>query len=344
MYLGLEIGGTKLQLGVGDGRGSRLIASKRLSIAMGGGITGVLAKIESVGRPIAEKNRVTAIGIGFAGPVDTKLGRALASRQYGGWEDFPLSEWCVDTFGVPAVIANNSNAAGLAEARFGAGQGSRVVLYSNVGSGIGGALVIEGQLHRHGGVVADIGQLRPGLQADRSDQTVESLASGWAITEAAQAILSDPISHSVKMLADVSRPVEPESIRQRLIEHEDAEQELAAYLLARSGGIVGRLNTKMVADAAMSGNELAAEIFSRACRVLGWAIAQAITIVAPDVVVVGGGVSLAGEEIFLNPLREYVRQYACPQLGGSYELTDATLGQEAVLHGLLALAKDAERG
>ncbi len=77
-------------------------------------------------------------------------------------------------------------------------------------------------------------------------------------------------------------------------------------------------------------------------RVLGWAIAQVITLVAPEAVIVGGGVSLVGEQVFFAPLREAVRRYVFPPLAESYRLLPAALGESVVVHGALALARSAD--
>ena len=91
----------------------------------------------------------------------------------------------------------------------------------------------------------------------------------------------------------------------------------------------------------MAGNQLARDQYVAATNVLGWGIAQLITLVAPEVVVVGGGVSLVGEEIFFAPLRSAVRQFVFPPLQDSYRLVPAKLGESVVVHGALALAKGA---
>ena len=83
---------------------------------------------------------------------------------------------------LPAAVANDSDMAGLGEARFGAGRGRRVVFYTNVGSGIGGALVVGGRVYIGGaGIASELGHLRPGPEADTPEQIVELAASGWAI-------------------------------------------------------------------------------------------------------------------------------------------------------------------
>ena len=100
---------------------------------------GIRRQIDQAGRRLIAGHSVRAIGIGFGGPVDAAPGRTMKSHQIEGWHDFPLVDWCRQTLALPAAIANDADAAGLAEARFGAGRGQRIVFYITVGSGIGGA-------------------------------------------------------------------------------------------------------------------------------------------------------------------------------------------------------------
>ncbi|NQT36584.1 MAG: ROK family protein [Planctomycetes bacterium] len=339
MYLGIEIGGTKLQLGVGTGRGDPLAALERLDVEPDDGARGILGKIRRAADPLIQRHDVRAVGIGFGGPVDATEGRVITSHQVDGWERFSLAAWCQKTLGLPARLGNDSDLAGLAEARFGAGRAGRIVFYSNIGSGIGGALVLNGELYAgSSGVACELGHLRPGLQSDRPDQTVESLASGWAIAAAAGARLADPISHPLEPWLDKGGRLGAESVRQRLIEQEESDQPHAVDLLSRCDGRPGQLTAKMVAQAALTGNTIAADVFRHAVQVLGWALAQMINLLSPDVVVIGGGVSLVGESLLLAPLREEVRRYTFPPLDGTYQIVLAELGEEVVVHGALALA------
>lgn len=286
-----------------------------------------------------DEHEVTAIGIGFGGPVDAASGRTVKSHQIDGWDDFPLADWCEATFDLPTGIANDADTAALAEARFGAGRGSRVVFYVTVGSGIGGALVINGEPYGgSAGVASELGHLRPGLQADRPETTVESFASGWAIAATARDRLGDPTSHPLTTRVFESNDREPESVRQRLIELEEADEEFAADLLDRCQGRIDQLTTRQIAWAAAEGNELAQDIIRHAAKVLGWAVAQMITLLAPEVVVIGGGVPLAGEHLYFTPLREEVDRYVFPPLADRFKIVPAALGEEVVVHGALALA------
>ena len=133
MLLGIEIGGTKLQLAVGPGGGEPFVELRRLDVEPADGAEGVLRQIAECGAELLEQHRIVAVGVGFGGPVDAASGTTITSHQVEGWDRFPLAEWCRDTFNLPAALVNDSDAAGLAEARFGAGQGGRVVFYSNVG-------------------------------------------------------------------------------------------------------------------------------------------------------------------------------------------------------------------
>jgi glucokinase len=341
MLLGIEIGGTKLQLGVGRGDGPPLVELERIDVEPGRGAPPIRAQVARAGRRLIERHGITGVGIGFGGPVDVAAGRTITSHQVEGWDDFPLGEWSRETFGLPTVVANDSDSAGLAEARFGAGKGHRVVFYTNVGSGIGGALVIDGELYRGGsGVASEMGHLRPGLQCDRPDQTLESMASGFGITAAVRARLAGGVSHRMESLVGGERTTEPDAVRQRLIEREEADERDAADLLERCDGHVDRVTTKTIAEAALAGNRLAREVFHNACQAFGWAIAQMATLVAPNVVVVGGGVSLVGDELLFTPLRNHVRRYVFPTLDGTFDVVPARLGEEVVVHGVLALAAE----
>jgi glucokinase len=340
MFLAVEIGGTKLQLGVGPGDGT-LVALERFDVQRGLGAAGILARIESAGRALAARFKVSAMGIGFGGPVDSAAGTIVKSHHVSGWEDFPLVGWCRHKLALEAALENDCDAAGLAEARFGAGQGSRTVFFVTVGTGIGGGLVVDGKIYRGSGHgAAEIGHLRPGLHADRPDQTVESLASGWGIAAAAQARISDPISRAFVPLASGVSSGTPQDVRQRLIETEAAAEEYAADLRQRCDGRPELLTAQMVAEAARDGNEVAREVLAHACQALGWGIAQAVTLMSPDVVVIGGGVSLADETLFLVPLRGEVGRYVFGPLRDTYRLLPARLGEAVVVHGALAAAAD----
>jgi glucokinase len=341
MFLGIEIGGTKLQLGVGTGGDAELAALVRHDVDATRGAAAILEEIERSATAVIQKHPIERIGFGFGGPCDSVTGVATKSHQVAGWESFPLAGWCRESLGKPAVVGNDCDVAALAEARLGAGRGAGSVLYVTVGTGIGGGLVVGGKLFGAGRpAVAEIGHLRPGLLADRPDMTVESLAAGPGIAAAAVARMTG-MARPLDSLRTTSGPHTKAEMRQRLFDVQQTEEEYIADLVARAGGDAEQLTAKDVAQAAAEGNAIAAEVLDHACQALGWAIAQAITLAAPEVVVVGGGVSLIGEQFFFAPLRSEVARYVFPPLAGSFRLVPAGLGELAVVHGAVALASEA---
>lgn len=315
MFLGIEIGGTKLQLGVGHGDGSDFVAFERRSVDIPLGAEGIRKQIRSVGRDLIATHHIERIGYGFGGPVLGAKGIVQTSHQVAGWDNFPIVEWTQSELGVPTSLGNDCDVAALAEACFGAGRWARSVFYTTVGTGIGGGLVFNRQIHgTDRPAAAEIGHLRPGLNATSSSNTVESLAAGPGIALATRTFLSGLLNQEPHS-ADVSD------------------------LFSRCQGNLDLLETKEIGEAAVAGNRLAREQYIAATKVLGWALAQVLTLVAPEVVIVGGGVSLVGEDVFFAPLRAAVQQYVFPPLANSYRLEPAALGESVVVHGALALAR-----
>lgn len=307
-FLGIEIGGTKLQLGVGDGQTDELLELIRTEVDLAAGAKGIVAAIEEQGRGLLRRHQIDAVGIGFGGPVNVQTGVVTKSHQIHGWERYPLTQQLASSFGVPIVVDNDCNVAALGEAKFGAGQGSGRVFYVTVGTGIGGGFVVEGRLDGSARpAISEIGHLRPGTNSRSKEETVESLASGWGIERYARQLLQ-----------------------------QDDDQDAKARLLELCGNDANQLTAKLIGVAVNERDPLAMHIFDAATNVLGWAIAQTITLLAPDVVVIGGGVSLVGAPFF-ERLREHVGTYVFPPLKDAFEIVPAALGEEVVVHGALQL-------
>jgi glucokinase len=322
--LGIEIGGTKLQLGIGRGDGS-LTGLKRLRVSPADGAAGIRDQIRAAFPDLLaeiglDRNQIEAAGVGFGGPVDATQGTIQRSYQIEGWEGYPLASWIRDELGVPLVVVeNDADAAGLAEARLGAGLGYSPLLYLTVGSGIGGALIIDGQIYRGTGVGAvEIGHLKVPLNTDCDSRTVEleQAASGWAIAEAAQ-----EFAHRSLESGEHGWPV-----------------------LALAAGEPSQITADMVSQAAIKGDLAASAMVTRAQRALAFALTQAITLLAPRRIVMGGGLSLIGEDAWFEPIRRLIDQEVFEPFKGRYDLVAARLGEEVVVHGALAVASDARAG
>jgi glucokinase len=318
--LGIEIGGTKLQLGIGQGTGT-LTALDRIRVDPSGGAQGILAQIESALPALLHKAslsqpQLAAAGIGFGGPVLAAEGRTQTSYQVTGWDDFPLAVWVRERLGVPRVILeNDADCAGLAEARFGAGAGYSPVLYVNVGSGIGGSLIIDGRIYRASGRGAmEIGHLRvpDDTVAGCCTSELEKVASGWAIAASAQ------------------------ELARSMVNEGDGDWDV----LRRAGGDPSEITAILVAQAAHAGDVRAAGILDRARKAVASGLATAITLLAPRRIVLGGGVSLVGETGWLGPIRSLVNRDVFASFRGSFDIVPAALGEEVVVHGALALARE----
>lgn len=324
LYLGIEIGGTKLQLGLGRGDGE-ISRFERRRIVPENGAEGVRAQIlDAVAALLgrvdgkSEAGSISAVGVGFGGPVDAVEGVVATSHQVSGWDEFPLAEWLCNSLGVArAVVQNDADAAGLAEARFGAGKGFSPILYVTIGSGIGGGLIYNGtgKIYRGAGVGAiEIGHLWviDRHNADLGEVTLEKAASGWAIAASARAYA----------------------------ERHRAEGRRDWPVLIKADGDPSAITAIDVADAAREGDFEAQMLLDRATTAMAQGLRQAVTLLAPRRIILGGGVSLIGEELWLGPIRCKLDAIVFPPLRGTFDLVPAALGEAVVVQGALALARD----
>ena len=316
MYLGIEIGGTKLQLGLGPGDGS-VVGLWRGSVDVSQGGDGIrrqiLAAIPELLRPArVSPNRLIAAGIGFGGPVDVETQRVIKSHQIAGWDDFPLAHWLSEALHIPTFLGNDADVAGLAEALHGAGQGSSPLFYITIGSGIGGGFIVDGDIYRGvGRGAAEIGHLRVLDGRNPSQPTMralEEIASGWGIGNYA---------------------------RQLLAKGEGKD----SLLLKRVEGEIERATAQLVGEAAAQGDSFSRTIILESLVPLAEAIAAVIVLLCPKRIVIGGGVSLMGEKLFFEPLRTLVAERVFTPFAGLTEIVPAALGEAVVVHGALALAK-----
>ena len=172
--LGIEIGGTKLQLVLGEN--GKIKERRRLAVEPRLGAVGIREQIQKTLPEFGD--RIRAVGVGFGGPVDWKTGKICKSHQIEGWSEFDLGGWLHQLTHRSVRVDNDANVASLGEARYGAGVGFNPVFYVTLGSGVGGGLVSEGTIY-HGATPgeAEIGHVR----LDRGGTIVEARCSGWAV-------------------------------------------------------------------------------------------------------------------------------------------------------------------
>ncbi len=319
MYVGIEIGGTKLQLGLGPGDGT-MAAMWRGSVDVQRGGQGIREQILKqvpllLERAGMQRAQIRGVGVGFGGPVDDADQTVIKSHQIEGWDGFPLAKWLAELLGWPVALGNDADVAGLAEALFGAGKGLSPIFYITIGSGIGGGLIIDGEIYRGcGRGAAEIGHLEVIRRGNGPENVsvLEECASGWALSRAPELYLRYP--DYFRIPADI--PVFWKSAQE--------ERNLTAQDVAR---------------AADAGNLLACRILGDAWQILGNAIAQMVVLLCPRRIVIGGGVSLMGEKLLFEPLRGWVAQHVFKPFASCYDIVPAGLGEEVVVHGALALAR-----
>ncbi|MBN2326218.1 MAG: ROK family protein [Candidatus Omnitrophica bacterium] len=302
--IGIEIGGTKIQAGVGL-RNDRLLARARTQVNVEKGAQGILEAIPVlVDEALRESGRsleeIVGVGVGFGGPVDTKRGVALVSHQIDGWDQFPLLDWLQEQWSVPAAIQNDASLAGYAEALLGAGKGRRRIFYMTIGSGIGGGWIVDGKIEEGQGLgAAEIGHTWIPEPDTGEPQKLEWICSGWGIGNRAREAV------------------------------EEGEASILTELCDRDSS---RIDAKMVYAAVERDDLLACTILDETCTALALAICNAVSLLHPERVVIGGGVSLMGP-LFWDNLQEKIQRYVFQPFAGTFDVVPASLGEDVVVVG-----------
>ena len=303
-FIAVDIGGTQLRAANYSTNSNEPIKEIKIPTTQEG--EPVFKRVVSLIHSIWPEVPVKAIGVALPGPVDPFKGIIFAAPNIQEWKDFPIAENLVDQFHVPVHVDNDANLAGLAEWQFGAGIGHQHVLYLTISTGIGGGVITDGQiLHGQRGLAAEVGHMM--IDPDGPPcgcggiGHVESFANGPSITRYVkeQIALGKPSS-----LASASE-----------------------------------LTAKQIAKAANEGDELARSAFGRAGNYLGMAIANYLVLYDPSIIILGGGVTQAGD-LLIEPLKRSLKERVLhPRYLDGLVITKAALGDEAGLLGALALAK-----
>jgi glucokinase len=298
MLLGIEIGGTKLQLVLGDEAGKMHVRQK-LAFDRTGGAAGIRLLIERTLPELLSGCQIQKVGVGFGGPVDWETGKICRSHQIEGWSEFNLSGWLRQLTGVPVVVDNDANVAALGEGLCGAGVGFNPVFYVTLGSGVGGGLVVDGKIY-HGAKPgeSEIGHIR----LDRHGTIVEARCSGWSVDA---------------------------RIRELKLENPGS-------LLARLTGHTAGGEAKHLAAAWQQGDASARWLLQETAEDLAFGLSHVVHLFHPAIIVLGGGLSGVGEPLRASverALRPFLMEAFIP--GPRIALT--ALGEDAVPVGALEL-------
>jgi glucokinase len=308
LALGVEIGGTKIQVGIGSNEMGLLPGGIiRRQVKRENGAQGILRDIVSMVDELLETNSLTLaeisrIGIGYGGILDSSRGVILKSFQIDGWTNFPLREWSERQWQKPVCIENDASTAGLAEYFLGNGRGCSRLFYITIGSGVGGGWILDGKIDSGQGLgAAEIGHTWVPDPMTGQPMELEQVCSGWAIGRRAREAARDS--------------------RTRM-------EQLA--------GSIDAIDAKIVYVAAEQSDETAIRILKETCQALAIGINNVVALLHPERVIVGGGVSLMGP-LFWTRLQEEFYQRVLPAFASNVELLPAKLQEHVVVIGALCL-------
>lgn len=314
-YAALDLGGTKLRSIVADGEGRVLASDIRLSHAQEG-LDAVLDRmVGSLEASIADSRvaRSDLIGLGIASPgaVDLKNGIVPEAPQLPGWKDVPLARMLQERTGLTTRLENDATAAALGEHRFGAGRGRRYMLYITVSTGIGGGIIIDGELYGgKSGAAGEVGHIIIDVDGPRcgcgSYGCLEALASGTALARRGRELAESGESPALA----------------RVLESE------------------GRVTAASMYAAAKEGDEPSVLAFREAGRYFGVALASYVNIFDPEAIVIGGGVAKASD-LWLDVARSTMEELAMSQPLKGMRLAAGELGDFNGALGMVARLRDA---
>lgn len=308
LYAAIDLGGTKIYTVLADHAGNILGHVRLDTLAQAGPETVMGQMVQSVQEVYAQAKvtgTIKAVGVCAAGFFDWKKRVLIQSPNIPGWVNVPLEECLSHLLAVPVMVENDANAAAFGEARLGAGKGCHDVIYVTVSTGVGAGLVLNNRVYRgSGGFAGEIGHMvvkpnGPVCGCGRFG-CLETMASGTAIARMAS----------------------------------EAVERGATTLLAQTETI----SAEHVFKAARQGDKVAQQVLEEAIHYLGIGLVNMINLLNPEIVVIGGGVAEAGDDLFL-PLRRIITKHAI-SAAANVLLKKATLGIEAGVIGMLCLLRE----
>ncbi|ADU50628.1 ROK family protein [Thermaerobacter marianensis DSM 12885] len=304
VVLGIDLGGTKIALGLVDRRG-KVLADVTLPTEATAGPAAAMDRLAAAARQLAARadRKPLAAGVGAPGPLLLPEGRFTGTPNLPGWNGFALRDELARRLGIPVAVNNDANAAALAEARLGAGRGAAVMVYVTVGTGIGGGLVVGGKLFS--GVNGN------GVEIGHTTLDPDGPPCGCGNRGCWEALASGP---ALARLAGERLGPSPR----------------------RPGG---QWTAKDLLEAAAAGDPAARAVADEYARRLGVGLANAVNAFNPDRLVLGGGV-MARYDLLAPAMEAEMRRRALPANAAAVALAPATLGKRAGLVGAALLAWD----
>ncbi len=314
--VGVDVGGTNIRAGVVTRTGQKLSEGRREARAMEGPaatLTMIIAAIEeAIATAGIPRDAVIGLGLGVPGRHRSPEGLVLYSPNFANWTNIQLLEPLERHFQAAAFMRNDVKTASLGEYRFGAGRGFRYMVMITLGTGIGGSLIADGQLMLGSSEgFAEVGHMTVTPQGRRCEcgnhGCWEAMAGRDAIIERAQRLLQTGRASALGELA---------------------------------GWELRRITPALIAQAAQGGDALALEVLDETGMWIGLGVTNLIQLYNPEVVIIGGGISQAGDLLF-GPIRRTVAWRARMVPADTAQILPAALGDDAGIIGGAVLVFDA---
>ena len=318
--LGVDIGGTKISLTLGNSRG-KILAKEVVPTFTGRkalqGIEAIASVLEKQKKEFLGRGRIRGIGVGIPGPMDPERGVVQRSPHLSGWQNFPLKSFLERRLKLPVFITNDANAAAVGEQVFGTGRRVRDFVYLTISTGIGGGIILDGKLL----VGASFGAGEVGHTIIVSDGErcgcgrrgcLEAYASGTAI--------ANYMKSQIRLGRKSKLSLTPNPLPRR----------------GRGKGEGVELNAETIAQAAKKGDVLSQEAYRRAGHFLGIGLANLINVLNPRMLILGGSVMKSSGLLWPSMIRS-ARAHAWPSLYAACRIVKTGLRDRVGDLGALAL-------
>ena len=314
LLAGVDIGGTKCAVTLGLPESGGIVIKDKLRFPTTD-VEGTIRDIKSALREVMERNGlgsegISAIGISCGGPLDSRTGVIMSPPNLPGWDNIPIVRILSEEFEVPAAVHNDANASALAEWLFGAGKGTRNMVFMTFGTGLGAGLILDGKLYTGTNDNAgELGHIRLegfGPVGYGKAGSFEGFCSGSGIEQLARSMVKERLQmgHSVPWCPD---------------------------------GNLDGITAKAVADAMREGDPLAKRVYEISARQLGKGLSIVIDILNPEVIVIGS-IYARNEDIFKPLMEEVLAQEALPLANKVCKVVPAALGESIGDYAALSIA------
>ena len=314
VWIGFDLGGTKMLTIAYDDRWEIIGRRRRKTRGREGSDQGVERIASTIERLLSEsqisKDRIAGIGIGCPGPIDLDNGSILTTPNLG-WDDVEVRKFLRGRFDCPVVVLNDVDAGVFGEYQFGSAKGSRCAVGIFPGTGVGGGCVYEGRILQGAGISC--------MEVGHTRISSSTRASGYKLTGTVEAE-----SSRLTIAAEAAKA---------------AHRGDAPHLYKKAGTDLANIRSGAIADSIENGDTSVRSLVEEASEAIGMAVVNIVHILAPDKIVLGGGLVEAMEELIIHCVRKTARQNVMSVYKDRFDVVAAKLGDDAGVLGSAAWAK-----